>query len=70
MPSAIGLYIVTSTLFGVIHHIIQFWPVVSAKLRARRGVPETIVPSDDDLNDRDDRSSNADEVIPPSPSIK
>lgn len=67
MPSAIGLYIVTSTLFGVIHHIIQFWPVVSAKLRARRGVPETIVPTDDDL---DDRSSNANEVIPPSPSIK
>ena len=33
-PSAIGLYILTSTLFGVIQYIIQYKPLILAKLKA------------------------------------
>ncbi len=33
-PAAIGLYIVTSTLFGVVQQTIQYWPVVKIKLKS------------------------------------
>jgi YidC/Oxa1 family membrane protein insertase len=44
MPAAIWLYVITSTLFWVIHQAIQFWPVLVAKYRAMKGIPETLQP--------------------------
>ena len=35
-PSAIGLYIITSTLFGVVQYIIQYKPLILAKLKAKK----------------------------------
>ena len=42
MPAAIGLYIVTTTLFGVAQYVYQYRPVLRAKFLARRGLPEII----------------------------
>ena len=42
MPAAIGLYIITTTLFGVVQYTVQYWPVLKAKYLARRWVPQII----------------------------
>lgn len=42
MPAAIGLYIITTTLFGVVQYTVQYWPVLKAKWLAWRWVPQII----------------------------
>lgn len=42
MPAAIGLYIITTTLFGVIQHTVQYRPALKAKYHAWTGKPEII----------------------------
>ena len=42
MPAAIGLYIITTTLFWVIQYTVQYRPVLKAKYLAWRGVPQII----------------------------
>lgn len=44
MPASIGLYIVTTTLFGVIQQARQYRLLIKAKWLARRGKPEIIEP--------------------------
>ena len=47
MPSAIGLYIITTTLFGVLQMAYQYRALIQAKILARRGKsagPEIIEP--------------------------
>ncbi len=42
MPAAIGLYIVTTTLFGVVQQVVQYWPLIKAKWFTKPGKPEII----------------------------
>lgn len=42
MPGAIGLYIITTTLFGVLQMVYQYRALLKAKYLAWRGVPQII----------------------------
>ncbi|MBP7847628.1 hypothetical protein KA013_00160 [Patescibacteria group bacterium] len=42
MPAAVGLYIVTTTLFGVVQQTVQYWPMIKLKRFTKPGSPEII----------------------------
>lgn len=42
VAAAVGLYIITTTLFGVIQQTVQFRPAIKAKYYASRGIPTII----------------------------
>ncbi len=42
MPAAVGLYIVTTTLFGVVQQTVQYWPMIKLKWFTKPGSPEII----------------------------
>lgn len=42
VAAAVGLYIITTTLFGVVQQIVQFWPAIKAKYYAYSGKPTII----------------------------
>jgi len=42
MPAAVGLYIVTTTLFGVVQQVIQYRPMIKLKWFTKPGTPEII----------------------------
>ena len=42
MPAAIGMYIVTTTIFGVVQQVIQYRPMIKAKWATWRGAPQII----------------------------
>lgn len=42
VAAAVGIYIITTTLFGVVQQTIQFWPAIKAKYYAATGKPTII----------------------------
>jgi membrane protein insertase Oxa1/YidC/SpoIIIJ len=42
VAAAVWIYIITTTLFGVIQQTVQFRPAIKAKINAARGRPEII----------------------------